>query len=290
MHIEPLSFDSMGTRSMCTYIETEGMKIVIDPGVSLAPKRYGLPPHDREKRKMQEDWKKIVERSKGADTLIITHYHYDHYNPEDDLGIYEGKKVFIKDPEKSINHSQRKRAAYFLERIKGIAGEVIVADANSFSSGKTEMRFSQPVPHGTDSQLGYVIETFIRDSTRSFLHTSDVEGMCREEQRSFVIENNPEIIFMDGAQTYLMGYAFSQEDLVRSVDGMREIIDACDIKKMVVDHHLLRDLEWQEKIFDVLQKGEEKGTQVMTAAEFSGKENLPLEARRRELYKLTDDR
>lgn len=220
----------------------------------------------------------------------MTHYHYDHYNPEDDLGIYEGKKVFIKDPEKSINHSQRKRAAYFLERIKGIAGEVIVADANNFSSGKTEMRFSQPVPHGTDSQLGYVIETFIRDSTRSFLHTSDVEGMCREEQRSFVLENNPEIIFMDGAQTYLMGYAFSQEDLVRSVDGMREIIDACDIKKMVVDHHLLRDLEWKERIFNVIQKGEEKGTQVMTAAEFSGKENLSLEARRRELYKLTDDR
>lgn len=52
MHIEPLSFDSMGTRSMCTYIETEDMRIVIDPGVSLAPKRYGLPPHDREKRKM----------------------------------------------------------------------------------------------------------------------------------------------------------------------------------------------------------------------------------------------
>jgi hypothetical protein len=38
MAVEPLSFDSMGTRSMCTYVETGDVRIVIDPGVSLGSK------------------------------------------------------------------------------------------------------------------------------------------------------------------------------------------------------------------------------------------------------------
>lgn len=99
MIIEPLSFDSMDTRSMCTYVETSDVRLVIDPGVSLAPRRYGLPPHEAEKEKMQKDWDLIVEKSREADILIVTHYHYDHHDPEYPQ-IYEGKIVLLPQQDK----------------------------------------------------------------------------------------------------------------------------------------------------------------------------------------------
>ncbi len=35
MKITPLAFDSFGTRSMSTFVETKDVKILIDPGVAL---------------------------------------------------------------------------------------------------------------------------------------------------------------------------------------------------------------------------------------------------------------
>jgi predicted metallo-beta-lactamase superfamily hydrolase len=43
--IVPLAFDSFGVRSMSTFVETDDLRILIDPGVALAPIRYGLEPH-----------------------------------------------------------------------------------------------------------------------------------------------------------------------------------------------------------------------------------------------------
>ena len=48
MKIIPISSDSLGVRSMATYIETKDCKILIDPSAALGPKRYGLPPHQKE--------------------------------------------------------------------------------------------------------------------------------------------------------------------------------------------------------------------------------------------------
>lgn len=44
----PLAAESFGARSMCTYVETRDVKILLDAGVSLRPKRFGLPPHPLE--------------------------------------------------------------------------------------------------------------------------------------------------------------------------------------------------------------------------------------------------
>ncbi|WP_286244027.1 hypothetical protein [Methanobacterium ferruginis] len=42
MKIVPLAFESMGVRSMATFLETD-QKILVDPGTSIAPKRFGFP-------------------------------------------------------------------------------------------------------------------------------------------------------------------------------------------------------------------------------------------------------
>ena len=78
MRIIPLSFDSLGTRSMATYVEAKDVKVLIDPGVALAPNRNGRPPHPIEIDLMMKEWKRIKAHANKANVLIVTHYHYDH--------------------------------------------------------------------------------------------------------------------------------------------------------------------------------------------------------------------
>jgi Predicted hydrolase (metallo-beta-lactamase superfamily) len=65
---------------------------------------------------------------------------------------------------------------------------------------------------------------------------------------------------------------------------LKRIIDETDVKKMIMDHHLLRDINYKEKIADLYEYSEEKGVQILSAAEYIGRENDLLEARRRELW------
>ncbi|MEM2146523.1 MAG: hypothetical protein QW279_14270, partial [Candidatus Jordarchaeaceae archaeon] len=201
MKIIPLAFESLGTRSMATFVETKDCRILIDPGVALGPWRYGLEPHRIELERRDQHWSEIKSYMGNSDILIITHYHYDHYNPRE-TEMYRGKTVFIKDPENNINFSQKKRSQYFLNQIRGLPSEILYSDGRTFEFGSTVIIFSEPVYHGTDSKLGYVTEVGIKEGEESFLHTSDVEGPSLNAQVSFIIEQDPDIIFCDGPMTY----------------------------------------------------------------------------------------
>ena len=48
MNVVPLAADSIGVRSMATYVECGQTRVLIDPGAALAPNRFGLPPADAE--------------------------------------------------------------------------------------------------------------------------------------------------------------------------------------------------------------------------------------------------
>ena len=54
MNIIPIASDSLGVRSMATYVETKDCKIVIDPSAALGPKRYGLPPAKEEQEALSD--------------------------------------------------------------------------------------------------------------------------------------------------------------------------------------------------------------------------------------------
>ena len=44
MKVIPLAAESLGVRSMATYVEVGRTGILIDPGATLAAARFGLPP------------------------------------------------------------------------------------------------------------------------------------------------------------------------------------------------------------------------------------------------------
>ncbi|MEM2897325.1 MAG: hypothetical protein QXG01_07150 [Candidatus Bathyarchaeia archaeon] len=284
MRIKPIASDSMGTRSMATYVETSDVKVFIDPGVALAPIRYGLPPHPLELRRLDEHWRAIVKYAEKAEVIIITHYHYDHHSPSEDLNIYDGKMVFVKHPSERINLSQKSRAAYFLEVIKNRPEKIEYCDGNKFMFGNTLLEFSKPVYHGTNPRLGYVVEILIDDGVEHFVYTSDVEGASIQDQVEFVLCSKPNVLYVDGPMSYMLGYRYSKKSLEGSVKNLIKTIGTHPLKTLILDHHLLRDLKWKEKLSDVINEAKDKKVEVKTAADYAEKPQDMLEARRKELY------
>ncbi|MEM3581596.1 MAG: MBL fold metallo-hydrolase [Candidatus Bathyarchaeia archaeon] len=281
--ISPLAFDSFGVRSMATFVETDNLKILIDPGVSLAPLRYGLEPHPLEWQRLDETWNIIKQCAEESEVLVVTHYHYDHHDP-DYPELYSGKTVFIKHPTENINRSQRDRAAYFLTAIKNLPKRLEIADGKSFQFGETAITFSKAVCHGTNPRLGYVTETCIKSGGEKFLHTSDVEGLSLDDQIVFILNEKPDVLFVDGPMTYMLGYRFSFKSLEISNSNLIKAIKETSVHTIVLDHHFLRDLNYKMRIKPVYEEAQKRGVKVITAAEFSGRKIEMLEALRKELY------
>lgn len=282
MKIKILASDSMGVRSMATFIETKDRKILIDPGSALSPIRYGLPPSQIEIEELNKRWTIIKRFANKAKILIVSHYHYDHYDPEEPE-LYHNKTVFVKHPTDHINKSQMKRSKYFLDEIKSFAKEIIYSDCNTMKFGDTTLLFSNPVPHGPSNRLGYVVETYVRDEKDSFIHTSDVEGPALDEQINFILENKPKTVFLDGPLSYII-YRYGNKNLKRALNNMKKILDG-DTETLIYDHHFLRDKNYSKIISDVKHYGDMLGKKVLTGAEFMGEKNRPLELMRRELHK-----
>ena len=269
-----MAFDSLGARGMSTWVSTKDLKILIDPGVNLGPKRYGLPPHPTEVEKKASLWEHIKERAFKADCLILTHYHQDHYNP-DELEIFDGKWVLVKHPTQNINYNQRLRARALLGVIGGRVGKLEYSDGGEFKVGDTRIRFSGPVPHGADTKRGWVTEVAISGNGRRFLHTSDVDGAALEEHLRFIREENPQILIVDGPT--LLGRTWSPNQIWR-------IIDEIHVERVVVDHHSTRYFGWEENLSDAYEVAAQKGIVLGTAAEFLGTPNQFLEMNRKALY------
>jgi len=287
MKITPLAFESLGVRSQATLIETKDVRILVDPAVSLAPRRYGLPPHQLEVDKLTELAKKINDIAKDVDIIVITHYHYDHHDPGYILptDIYKDKIVFIKDPVNNINNSQKyRRAPRFLRAIKDKPKQLEIADRKEFKFGSTKLFFSNAVPHGADERLGYVVQVGINDQDGTVIFTSDIEGAPKDQHLEFTLKVKPNYLIIDGPLSYLLGRALSEEELDKAIKNMETMVKN-GLEFAIVDHHVLRDLNNENVLKPVKEIAKDSGCRVISAAEYLGEEPNLLEAHRRELFK-----
>jgi uncharacterized protein len=122
MDVEIIGAESLGVRSMCCIVRAGSVGYLIDPGVSLAPRRFGLAPHPMEIDAARLVSASISERAASCDIIIITHYHHDHFTPfyehefsKVERSIYEGKRVYAKSWLENVNRKQKERAALFLD-------------------------------------------------------------------------------------------------------------------------------------------------------------------------------
>ncbi|RLG22970.1 MBL fold metallo-hydrolase [Methanosarcinales archaeon] len=119
MEFELVWFDSLGAKSSCTLVKTDS-NILIDPGVAIM--HPGFPASDSQKISWYEEARARI-KSKFADVVIISHYHYDHFI-DFDRELYAGKLIFAKNPNEYINDSQRKRAEKFFGNLCKVFGEI----------------------------------------------------------------------------------------------------------------------------------------------------------------------
>jgi len=278
MRIRPIASDSLGVRSMCVFVETKDCRILIDPSAALGPKRYKLPPADLEIQTLENTKEKIRRKADQSDLFSISHYHYDHYDPSEEY--YQGKTVFAKDCRKDINVSQAKRGKEFQKRIEKTC-DLIPADDSTFNFGDTTITFSPPFFHGPSNiRLGYVIMVTVDDTTQRVLHTSDVQGPVASQARDYIISQRPDILIMDGPPTFFLGWRFSYRNLTKASNNLIDIIEKTQCK-VLLDHHLLRDISYRSRFPDPYNL---YPASIQTFAEYLGKENNALEARRKQLW------
>jgi len=280
LEIKPLAFDSLGVRSMATFISTPDVNIIIDPSASLAPLRYGLPPHELEVKELQNSIEVIKNYISFSDVVVITHYHYDHHDPGKliPLELLTSKELLVKDPDNMINVSQRIRASKFLRSVKEVGANIKIADSREFKYGKTLITVSRPQQHGNNDKLGYVLMVLIRYEGYSVIFTSDIEGFLNDYSMKFI--EGADVAIVDGPPTYLINNAYSEDEIRSCVENLA--ILSKKVSKLVIDHHMLRDLNYRN-VFNIIK--DLSGVNVITAAEFLGLEPNLLEARRRELYR-----
>jgi len=284
MNVLPLASDSMGVRSQSTFVETKDIRIIIDPGVALGPSRYGLSPHPLEFEKLEELTQVIKNYMKISDVLLITHYHYDHFMPGEPE-LHRNKILLIKHPKENINYSQQNRSRDFLEEIDELPKKIKYADGKEFNFNKTIVRFSDAVWHGPEkSKVGKVVMVSVYDGNEKLVYGSDAQGPLTDRQVNWIIKEDPDIVILDGPPTIFIGWRMGKWILDKSIENEIKILEKTKVKTMILDHHLVRDLHYKEKIKPVIEKARKLNKNLITAAELAGKTPNFLEARRKELY------
>jgi len=292
--IVPLAAESLGVRSMCTFVETPNVRVVLDAGVSLGPNRFGFPPHPREYIALRECRRKITEAAAKADVVTISHYHFDHHTPsftdwcfiwsseEAARQIYEGKLVLAKSYREKVNFSQRRRGWVFARTGGKHAERLEYADGKVFQFGDTKIWFSEPVFHGPgNSELGWLLLTTIEHENERVLFASDVQGPMHTPTLDVILEQNPNVIIIGGPPTYLAGLV-KEEHIQQGMRNLEKIVQG--VPTTILEHHLLREENWWTIALPVFDAAFKAGHKVLTAADSLKKENTLLESKRKQLF------
>src|SRR5207253_7294183 len=104
MKVIPLAAESLGVRSMATYVEVGRTGILTDPGASLAAARFGLPSTQDEWDALRRANARISAYAARSSFVFVSHYHEDHVRS--DPASYAGRIVLAKDPRRMISGKQ----------------------------------------------------------------------------------------------------------------------------------------------------------------------------------------
>jgi hypothetical protein len=281
---------------MCTLVETPDVAVLLDAGVSLCPWRFGLPPHPIEFQTIAKMRLKIAEAADKAEVVTISHYHFDHHTPsfedwvvnwteanETAWQIYQGKEVLIKNPKEQINASQRQRAYMFQKTGGKHARTLVAADGKTFNYGKTNLRFSEPVSHGSQSSLlGWVIMAVVEYADERFMFAPDVQGPMTQATLDEILRAEPTVVMLGGPPLYLEGIRVEPAQLDLALHNLERVAAATPVT--IVEHHALRGEGCLGRLGGVFVAASTAGHSIVTAAEYAGEENLFLESKRKQLF------
>ena len=277
LNVIPLAADSLGVRSMATYVECGETRVLIDPGAMLAPSRFNLAPAEEEWEALRRANDRISAYAARASLVFVSHYHHDHFRH--DPGLYAGRRLWAKDPLRHIEGRQAQRASALWRALAGHV-EPLAAEGRRLETADAVLQASPPLSHGPDgTSLGYLVALTIEDrraGTR-FVHASDVQGPLSPVAAAYLARQRPTLLYLSGPPAYLESQ-LGPPLIERGIEHLRRIVDQTGCR-VILDHYALRDAGYRERFGPLWETG-----RVVTAAGFLGLPDSPLEARRLELW------
>lgn len=274
MRVVPLAAESLGVRSMATYVEAGRLRILMDPGATLGPRRFNLPPAAEEEEALERALDRIEAYAVRAHLVTVSHYHRDHLQVSP--GLYAGRRVWAKDPNRMITPDQRARARLFWRDVKA-RSIVQTAEGRTDDFGDVTVKVSPPLAHGADGgRFGFVVAVTVDDGVR-FVHGSDVQGPLSPVATAYLLRERPQLLYLSGPPTYLESQ-LGRAEIERGVENLLRIIEAAGCQ-VIMDHHALRDLDRGRRLDRLYATG-----RVVSAARYLGRPDQLLEARRAALW------
>jgi len=277
VNVCPLAAESLGVRSVATYVECGDTRVLIDPGAALGERRFGLPPAEEEWEALRRSNDRIAGYAARATVVFVSHYHQDHFRY--DPGLYTGRTVWAQDRRRLGKGGQGRRAALLWAALEDRC-RLAAAEGRRLETPDCALAASPPLPHGADgTPLGTVVALTVVDrrSGDRFVHASDVQGPLSPVVAAYLIRQRPTLLYLSGPPAYLES-RIGAATVEQGIDHLRRIIDACGCR-VILDHHALRAEGYRERFQRLWDTG-----RVTTAAGYLGLEDAPLEARRRALW------
>ncbi|HEV8307278.1 MAG TPA: MBL fold metallo-hydrolase [Methylomirabilota bacterium] len=274
MRVMPLAADSLGVRSMATYVEAGDLRLLLDPGVTLSPRRYGLAPAPEEEEAFKRARDRIEGYARRATLITVSHYHADHCRPEAE--VYAGRRIWALDPWRVADAHQAARGRAFWQSLRGQC-VLEAAECRVAEFGGALVRVSPPLPHGREGTgFGFVVAVTVDDGTR-FVHAADLQGPASAVATAYILRERPDLLYLSGPPTYLAAQV--GEDTVRlGLENLLRIVNETGCR-VIVDHHALRDRHYRERLGPAFETG-----RVVTAADYLGHRAECLEAYRPEVW------
>jgi predicted metallo-beta-lactamase superfamily hydrolase len=277
MNIIPLAAESLGVRSMATYVEVGHTGILIDPGANLGSNRYNFPPTPEEEEALHRAIDRINGYALRCQLVSISHYHHDHF--QSTLTLYKGRVVWAKNPQRMINESQRATGLRFWDLVKPHC-KITSAEGRSYEFPDVIVKASPPLAHGAEGTgFGYVTALTITDKDDGFrfVHASDVQGPASPVAAAYFMRERPHLLYLSGPPTYLERQV-GAATIERSIDNLLSIISETGCR-VIMDHHSLRDYRHEERLQRLYESGK-----VVSAAAYLGVPERLLEAHRNVIW------
>ncbi len=296
IRVEPLADESLGVRSMALLVEIGVDTILFDAGVSLAPKRYGLPPHPSELEALEAARKRILKAASKANVVFTSHYHKDHYTPNayslyeassPDIfkKTYSGKNVIALDPNVGTTRNQVKRAQVFFRALAGKAKITRMSGGETYSLSEACSVKGLLFSHG-EGKLGKVLAALlICEEQHVLLYIPDVQGPPSRSSAEQIVKLAPRVLVIGGPPLYLAGGKVSFQTIKDEMSNFAKIIRELGETgtKVFISHHILRDPSWEDALEEY---GVERDYYSLYSDRY-GREPELLEAYRQALYEYS---
>lgn len=274
MRVIPLAADSLGVRSMATYVEAGGLRLLLDPGATLSPRRYGLEPAPEETEALTRARDRIGAYARRATLIAVSHYHADHCHPEAEL--YAGRRVWAKDPRRLLDPHQVERGRAFWRVLRDRV-DLEAADGRVAEFGDVRIKVSPPLAHGREgSGFGCVVAVTVDDGLR-FVYAPDAQGPASAVVTAYLLRERPDLLYLSGPATYLEAH-LGRGAVRQGIDNLLRLVNETGCR-VIADHHAVRDPRYRERLGPAFETG-----RVVTVAEYLGCREECLEARRPQLW------